>query len=47
MWNIIQIGTKYIELIVLSFIGYKGEYSNRLKERWFGEVEVVPWNKLD
>ena len=47
MWNIIQIGTKYIELIVLSSIGYKGEYSNRLKERWFGEVEVVPWNKLD
>ena len=43
MWNIIQIGTKYVELITLSFIGYKGEYSNRLKERWFGEVEVVPW----
>ena len=47
MWNIIQIGTKYIELIVLSFIGYKGEYSNRLKERWFGEVEVVPWNNTN
>ncbi len=43
MWNIIQIGTKYVELITLSFIGYKGEYSNRLKERCFGEVEVVPW----
>jgi hypothetical protein len=43
MWNIIQIGTRYIELVVLSIIGYKGEYSNRLKERWFGEVEVVPW----
>ncbi|WP_195940340.1 hypothetical protein [Romboutsia sp. 1001713B170131_170501_G6] len=47
MWNIIQIGTKYLELIVLSFIGYKGEFSNRLNERWFGEVEVVPWNKFD
>lgn len=44
MWNIIQIGTRYVELIILSFIGYKGEYSNRLKDRWFGEVEVVPWN---
>lgn len=44
MWNIIQIGTRYIELVVLSLIGYKGEYSNRLKERWYGEVEVVPWN---
>ena len=43
MWNIIQIGTRYVELIILSFIGYKGEYSNRLKERCFGEVEVVPW----
>ena len=43
MWNIIQIGTRYLELIILSFIGYKGEYSNRLKERCFGEVEVVPW----
>jgi len=44
MWNITQIGTKYVELIILAFIGYKGEYSNRLKEIWFGEVEVVPWN---
>lgn len=47
MWNIIQIGTKYVELIILSFIGYKGEYSNRLKDRWFGEVEVVPWSLND
>ncbi|MGL6105315.1 hypothetical protein [Romboutsia sp.] len=47
MWNIIQIGTKYVELIILSFIGYKGEYSNRLKDRWFGEVDVVPWSLSD
>ncbi|MGL5346938.1 MAG: hypothetical protein ACRDA3_06280 [Peptostreptococcaceae bacterium] len=47
MWNIIQIGTRYVELIMLSFIGYRGEYSNRLNERWFGEVEVVPWNNND
>lgn len=46
MWNIIQIGTRYIELVLLSLIGYKGEYSNRLKERWFGEVDVVPWSVL-
>ncbi len=44
VWNIIQIGTRYVELILLYFIGYKGEYSNRLNERWFGEVELVPWN---
>ena len=43
IWNIIQIGTRYLELIILSFIEYKGEYSNRLKDRWFGEVDLVPW----
>ncbi len=47
MWNIIQIGTRYIELIILSLISYKGEYSNRLKERWYGEVDLVPWNSID
>ena len=25
-------------------VNYKGEYSNRLKDRCYGEVEVVPWN---
>lgn len=44
VWNVIQIGTRYIELIILKFIGYKGEYSNRLKERYFGQVERVPWS---
>lgn len=44
VWNIIQIGTRYIELIILKFIGYKGEYSNRLKDRYFGQVERVPWS---
>ena len=28
----------------LQEIGYKGEYSNRLKDRSYGEVELVPWN---
>lgn len=46
MWNIIQIGTRYIELVVLSLIGYRGEYSNRLKDRWYGEVDVVPWSQV-
>lgn len=45
IWNIIQVGSRYIELIILFFIGYKGEYSNRLNERCFGEVEKVPWSK--
>ncbi|MGL5642935.1 MAG: hypothetical protein ACRDDM_11725 [Paraclostridium sp.] len=45
MWDILQIGTRYVELAVLHIINYKGEYSNRLKDRWYGEVEVVPWNE--
>lgn len=44
VWNIIQIGTRYIELVILNIIGYKGEYSNRLLDRAYGEVELVPWN---
>lgn len=44
MWNILQIGTRYVELVVLYIINYKGEYSNRLNDRCYGEVEVVPWN---
>ena len=44
MWNIIQISLRYLELVILHIIGYRGEYSNRLKERSYGEVELVPWN---
>lgn len=44
MWNILQIGTRYVELVVLYIINYKGEYSNRLNDRCYGEVEVVPWS---
>ncbi len=45
IWNIIQIGTRYVELIILYIIGYKGEYSNRLLDRAYGEVQLVPWNE--
>ena len=44
MWNIIQIAIRYVELVILHMIEYKGEYSNRLKSRSYGEVELVPWN---
>ncbi|TQQ85203.1 hypothetical protein EXD82_02040 [Peptacetobacter hominis] len=43
VWNILSIGISYIELAVLYVIGYKGEYSNRLEDRSFGKVDVVPW----
>ncbi|WP_254220587.1 hypothetical protein [Clostridioides difficile] len=32
IWNIISIGTRYIELVLLFILGYRGEYSNRLVE---------------
>jgi hypothetical protein len=36
--------TWYIELLVLAMIGYNGAYRSRLsRERWVGEVELVPW----
>ena len=44
VWNIIQVGTRYVELVILNIIGYKGEYSNRLIDRAYGEVQLVPWN---
>jgi hypothetical protein len=33
----------YFELIVLRLAAYDGDYSNRLKSRWVGEFEPVPW----
>jgi hypothetical protein len=34
----------YVELALLSFLGYKGTYRNRLqREQWVGSVEHVPW----
>ncbi len=34
----------YLELILLRLCQYSGRYSNRLSQRWVGEVEPVPWN---
>ncbi len=43
-WNL---GQWYAELMLLSFFGYNGCYGNRLKDRWRGQVEPVPWTKLN
>ncbi|MRN24717.1 hypothetical protein EAI30_08825 [Romboutsia ilealis] len=43
LWKILQIGTRYLELVILYSSGYNGVYSNRLNEKWFGEFEAVPW----
>ena len=35
----------YLEMGVLAICGYSGNYGNRLKQRWVGQVENVPWKK--
>lgn len=37
------LGQWYTELILLRLSGFSGEYSNRLKSIWRGQVEKVPW----
>lgn len=33
----------YIELFLLSMCSYRGDYSNRLRAGWVGQIERVPW----
>ncbi len=33
----------FIELTVLSVVGYQGNYANRLVRKFPGDVDVVPW----
>jgi hypothetical protein len=39
-WNL---SLWYLEMSILAICGYSGIYGNRLKQRWVGEVENVPW----
>ncbi len=39
-WNL---GLWYLEMGLLAICGYTGTYSNRLKQRFVGDVEDVPW----
>jgi hypothetical protein len=41
-WNL---GLWYLEMGMLAICGYTGTYGNRLKQRWAGQVEEVPWAK--
>lgn len=41
-WNL---GLWYLEMSILAICGYSGTYGNRLKQRWVGETEDVPWKK--
>jgi hypothetical protein len=34
----------YLEMVILSWCGYDGEYSSRLETGWQGEHDTVPWN---
>jgi len=38
-----QLALWYVELILLRFHGYRGDYVNRHKAEYVGEVERVPW----
>ncbi|SLN74180.1 hypothetical protein OCH7691_03706 [Oceanibacterium hippocampi] len=42
VWDIAQ---WYVELSILRLCGYNGVYSNRLRARWVGQVEEVPWQR--
>ena len=39
-WNL---GLWYLEMGLLAICNYSGTYGNRLKQRWIGSVENVPW----
>ena len=39
-WNL---GLWYLEMGILAICGYVETYGNRLKQRWVGQVENVPW----
>ncbi|ROQ92177.1 hypothetical protein [Desulfosoma caldarium] len=41
-WNL---GLWYLEMSILAICGYSGTYWNRLKQRWVGQTEVVPWKE--
>ncbi len=34
----------YLDLVFLHLCGHKGRYSNRLKVKWAGELDTVPWS---
>ena len=38
-----QLAQWYVEMMLLRMAGYDGFYSNRLRARWIGQVEPVPW----
>lgn len=39
-WNL---GVWYLEMSMLAVCGFSGQYANRLKRRWKGQYEAVPW----
>lgn len=39
-----QLAQLYTELTILRMAGYQGVYFNRLKRRYLGSVESVPWS---
>lgn len=44
VWNL---SLWYLEMGLLAVCGYSGTYGNRLKKRWAGQVEEVPWRRME
>jgi hypothetical protein len=40
-WNL---GLWYLEMVILRVCEYHGTYSNRLTQKWVGQIEKVPWH---
>ncbi len=40
-----ELGLWYVELMLLYFIDYRGQYFNRTAHAWQGQGELVPWAK--
>ncbi len=42
-YEVQQLSIWYLELLILKFLNYQGEYNNRWKHKWVGEMEPLPW----
>lgn len=43
LYDVWRLGMWYLETALLRACDYRGNYANRLRMRWAGEVEQVPW----
>jgi hypothetical protein len=41
--KILQLGLRYIELVMLRKLGYQGKIQDQLEQEWAGACTLVPW----